>query len=80
MSYGHFLSQLSVNSEFNGSGPHGFLPTLYKADFTVILAAQRAVRESHAARRNRFYVSDIFRPSPEITPLERRRRRGAVLS
>ena len=63
VSYGHFLSQLPVSSEFNGlctSGSHRFLPTLYQADLRVILAAQLSVRESHATRRIRFSVSDLF--------------------
>ena len=63
VSYGHFLTQLPVTSGFNGhctSGPIRYLPTLYQADFTVILAAQLSVRESHATRRIRFSVSDLF--------------------
>ena len=63
VSYGHFLSQLPVPSEFKGlrtSGPHRFPPTLYQTDFTVVLAAQLSVRESHATRRIRFSVSDFL--------------------
>ena len=63
VSYGHFLSQLPVPSEFKGlrtSGPHRFPPTLYQTDFTVVLAAQLSVRESLATRRIRFFFSDLF--------------------